>query len=643
MNSLKRIITIAALVAIAALNFAAPAPLKADGNTGDGLTLVQVGQVGGKLSGLTIDRGEAYLGVGPRMVVFDVHNPSHIRQIGQTDLLPDFVRDIVVGNHTFAYVALGESGIRVFDAEPWPGPVELGSIDIPAYGLDVTNSELWVAAGSAGVAVYDITSNPISPTLTATYTLSGIDARAVTIHSGGEYVYVADYNEGLWVLCWDEGVIKEMASFHDFMARSLAIDDDHTLYMVGGTEVVSLDIHNPANPLLLMYYGFRGMPLAVHASGNYGYVVDEIGGLAVINRHGIVGLFETDGIGQPAVFAEDNLVYFGDTAGLWAVDVTNKEEPTFIAHLAIPVEVWDVTTGLPENRAVLAAGTAGVCLASVADPFRPRIEDCYDTGGEVVGVATTIHDPYIYVADWQTGLHILNEDLQALLPLGHLAAEGFGRLAMAERGYYLYVAAGERGLKVVEAFSPETLHIVASYEPDPGAFYYDVSECGENLVCAAAGWDGLEIWRFADLSRLERVAVVGAGEWSAEGIAVDLDRNLVYVAASVAGMYVVNITDIEAPVEIGWLDTPGYAVGVTATRIGGVPYAIVADYYEGVRVVNTTQPRTPVEEGFYNTLGSAWSVAVAGDNLHVADGLGGINILRANRPTTIYLPIVLKH
>ena len=77
----------------------------------------------------------------------------------------------------------------------------------------------------------------------------------------------------------------------------------------------------------------------------------------------------------------------------------------------------------------------------------------------------------------------------------------------------------------------------------------------------------------------------------------------------------IDITTPSAPVEVGFVDTPGYACGVAV--VGS--HAYVADDYEGLRVIDVTTPSAPVEVGFVDTPGYAEGVAVAGGYAYVAD------------------------
>ena len=60
-----------------------------------------------------------------------------------------------------------------------------------------------------------------------------------------------------------------------------------------------------------------------------------------------------------------------------------------------------------------------------------------------------------------------------------------------------------------------------------------------------------------------------------------------------AGLRVLDISDPRAPVEVGFVDTPGTAAAVAV--VGG--YAYVADYDQGLRVIDVRHPSDPVEVG----------------------------------------------
>jgi hypothetical protein len=71
-----------------------------------------IGQVGGPTQGLAVQGKYAYIGVGPRLVVVDLTDPTNPHQVSATAMLDDFVRGVAISG-TFAYVATGKAGLQV--------------------------------------------------------------------------------------------------------------------------------------------------------------------------------------------------------------------------------------------------------------------------------------------------------------------------------------------------------------------------------------------------------------------------------------------------------------------------------------------------------------------------------------------------
>ena len=67
----------------------------------------------------------AYVGVGPRLVILDVSDPSHPILVGQTAAFPGVVEGVAVVGNT-AYVAAGTAGLRVINVANPAAPVEVG-------------------------------------------------------------------------------------------------------------------------------------------------------------------------------------------------------------------------------------------------------------------------------------------------------------------------------------------------------------------------------------------------------------------------------------------------------------------------------------------------------------------------------------
>ncbi len=62
----------------------------------DSAALDLVGQIGGITSAVATQGNYAYVGIGPRLVLFDISNPAHPRPVGQTPVFPRLVYKVAV-------------------------------------------------------------------------------------------------------------------------------------------------------------------------------------------------------------------------------------------------------------------------------------------------------------------------------------------------------------------------------------------------------------------------------------------------------------------------------------------------------------------------------------------------------------------
>jgi hypothetical protein len=81
-------------------------------------------------------------------------------------------------------------------------------------------------------------------------------------------------------------------------------------------------------------------------------------------------------------------------------------------------------------------------------------------------------------------------------------------------------------------------------------------------------------------------------------------------------------------VEVGFYDTPGYAMEVTVSG----NYAYVADSAGGLRVIDITNPTNPVEVGSYETPDWALQVDISGNYAYIANEFTGLWVVDISNP-----------
>ncbi len=99
-----------------------------------------IGQIGGAVQAVAVQDNYAYIGVGARLFILNVATPAQPSIVGQTDLLPGVVEDIVVSG-TYAYVASGAGGLYITNISNPAVPTEVGFYDTPGYAYGVTIGE----------------------------------------------------------------------------------------------------------------------------------------------------------------------------------------------------------------------------------------------------------------------------------------------------------------------------------------------------------------------------------------------------------------------------------------------------------------------------------------------------------------------
>lgn len=143
----------------------------------------------------------AYLTTEEGLQIIDVSTPSSPDEIGFYRLSasvedPDAENVVVLGG--MAYVASGSAGLHVVDVSSDPtNPTQVGDCDISGWanGVMLDGSYAYVAAGYGGLRVVDV-SNPVNPTEVGWCDTPGY-AKDIAVNDS--YVYVADREGGLRV------------------------------------------------------------------------------------------------------------------------------------------------------------------------------------------------------------------------------------------------------------------------------------------------------------------------------------------------------------------------------------------------------------------------------------------------------------
>ena len=551
----------------------------------DDTTADLVAQIGGISDAVAVENATAYLGVGPRIVVLDVSDPSDIVVLGQSEVFPSIVGSVGVAG-PYLYATLGDDGLRVIDVSDPANLQVLGSWDASEtlhrvaadenYAYAVTSNSIWIIN----------VSDPTNPYAVGSSAITG-NIRALAVDNGHAYI----------------------AARH------------------GGLQVV--DLSDPASPQVVgSYTDAQGYDVAdVAVSGRYAYVAASGGGLHVVDISNPASprLVSSQKDGTAGDYTNiavlGQYVYVGALYGLRVINVADPTDPQrrgFSAALSGRL----VVAG---QYAYVARGHGGgnLVIVDVSEPNDPVEVGFYQVVGRPAGVA--VHREHAFLVEPNGSLRVVYVPLAANpQEVGSLAISRLGS-SVDVQGNYIYVAAGD-GLNVVDISNPKAPYEVGSCytAQKPTSVAVD-----GGYAFATAGYHGLRVVNVSDAANPHVIGFCFAPEMYAHDVAVN--GSYAYVATS-GGLWVVDVSDPTDPQIVGSLDTPGYhAYGVALADEHA--YTMGSD---GLRAIDVSDPHNPRLVGSCERLGNGRCVAVVGHRAYIAAS-GSLWIVDISVPAEPYL------
>jgi hypothetical protein len=166
--------------------------------------------------------------------------------------IPGFANNVDVSGG-YAYVAAGSAGLQVVDVSDRAHPVIAASRSLPGNANDVTvvGNYAYVAAGSAGLQIVDI-SNPLTPTVAGTFNTGGT---ALDVVVKGSRAYVARGTGGLAIIDVSAPAAPAQLGSLSLPGTSKGVDVDTTRQIaavaLGTSGLAVVNVANPAAPALL--------------------------------------------------------------------------------------------------------------------------------------------------------------------------------------------------------------------------------------------------------------------------------------------------------------------------------------------------------------------------------------------------------
>jgi|GEM_PF-3546391 len=400
------------------------------------------GQVGGATWAVAARGDTAYVGIGPRIVAWDLRPTDRgdaPTELAKSAVLGRAVRDLVLDGDRL-YAALGGAGVAVYDVADPARIVLTAERDLPGESgsLVLAAGRLYVALGRRGIVVLDAASPTLDELGAWQAPPDGDDpAKVFDIALHGPLAYAAVETHGLLVLDVADpariAVVGEDAA-HGVARRVTRVGETAWVAADNG-EVHVYDLRAPRQPRSFLQISYPGID-ALEAS-TAGFAVD--GPLIAVSA-GVLDVWDVanpflplpmrakttlavarhgEGMGDGVAWSRGRIIVAAGVDGhAYVVDGAGASTLDVVFRLSgIGAPTWPTLFGAPDGRTMFSRDHR----FDVSDPSAPRavganpmVEPSRREGGRFQGVsqrAVAVDDRTVYGAGGDAWNLVVAHDL----------------------------------------------------------------------------------------------------------------------------------------------------------------------------------------------------------------------------------------
>lgn len=621
------------------------------------INLTLAGHIGGRINKVVTEGNYAYFVTGPKVLIFDISNPTNPQQVGQTSVNPCLVENLtVVGD--FLYTANGECGIFIADVSDRSNPQDVGSFKtgVSALDVDVQGNYAYIAgpqsvipSGIGGLRVVDI-SDKSFPQEVGAYGAADLGARGVIV-SGNNAFVANDIVDGVYIIDITNPTAPVRVGSYSSSNYVFGLDIVENMLFVAnrdyGLQIV--DVSDPPNPVEIGSYDPPGYTYDVSVRNNYAYLAvvgisGSTNGLITIDitdptNPVEAGIYDETIVRVEGVSVLGNYAYLADLyRGLRVINVTNPASPTLAGSVDLLGFTEDVS--FQGEFAFVAGSARGLVSIDISNPASP-VESGFYSPLEGGYFAVDTQAPYAYLAKCCSSeiVEIIDiADPANMSPAGSpITGTLFGNPEeIVVEGNYLYFVKGSAGLKIVDITDLTNPVLTSTFMGNASEGYFQDVNINGNLAYIPDSDGGfLRIVNISDRSNPVEVSSLNIPDSNFNSIAIS--TNYAYLVNDGTNdtnkmLLIVDITDPEDPVLLNPFPIPSNPNTGGPRDIQVISnLAFVSQGYGGVVVINISNPNAPIEVGRYTKYNASGystnsSVQVYGDKVYLADGKSGLYI-----------------
>jgi hypothetical protein len=306
--------------------------VQAAGPGGDALNVDFVSKIDAPsvVTNVAVAGSHAYYTDVNNFYVADISNPAVPIVTGQIAFSPygNYTSDFLVVDGHYAFLADPYAGVVIIDVSNPTAPVQVGQFAVPASGLAVAGSWMYVSVGNTIRVVF--VGNHAAPIQVSQLTLDGpVGPIAVSGHQ--IYVGMGNFGTGLSmqvVDVWNPASPHVIGSYPGLNVIDIKIVGS-TAWVVGCLQsggyycdnaLYSFDVANPATPVLLGSSDPLWQPMGLDVAGGYAYVADQSRGTRI---------FDIAAKSHPVEVAHYNEM---SVWAAWATDVVSAGQYMYVSQ-----------------------------------------------------------------------------------------------------------------------------------------------------------------------------------------------------------------------------------------------------------------------------------------------------------------------
>jgi PKD repeat protein len=456
-------------------------------------TVVGAMETSGRTGGMTVVDNTLYLAIESGLQIIDIVVPEYPVIIGSVET-PDNGQDLtIVGNNaylvTHTFIGGHGSSLQIIDiGTPASSQVLLGSVDSAGYAfdIDVAGDKAYVADGSGGLQVVDI-STPADPLILGS--AESLD-QALDVVVIGNLAFMASRNWGFRIFDLSTASSPTLVGGFNSIGMGLTVVGD-LAYLIDQrtgdhfSTIQIIDVSEPSEPVVIGFVNTSGYAQGITVMGDTAYVASQgtfasAGGLTIIDvgdptNPVIISSVETFWQAMDVAVVNDTAYVLDGSEGLLVIDVSTPSSPAILKSFYTLRAAVDIV--IVGDRAYLADQWEGVQVLDITTPSDPVIVGVVGTSGNTQGVSVV--DDIAYVADGDAGLAIVPLPIETSPVTVHGSTRATAILPSPQ-------LAGHYSLRVFNANEFDEL---------PGAVSFNNNALSKAVIVAGGGpYPGNNLW-----------------------------------------------------------------------------------------------------------------------------------------------------